>query len=376
VLHALERLRQGGGAAVLVGGTVRDALLGRELQAPADVATSVPPDEVMRRFARVEPIGLAHGTVLVLEGDVAIECTTFRREGAYADARHPDHVEYTTRLEDDLARRDFTINALAFDPSTGVLTDPHDGCLDLERGVLRAVGDPVQRFHEDALRPLRAARLAATLQLDVAPETAAALGSARDRAALVAMERVREEWSKLLGAPAPSIGLEHLRRAGLLELWAPEVARGYGVLQNEWHAWDVYEHSLRVCDAAPADKPRVRWAALLHDIGKPDTRVIRDGHATFYGHAEVGATLADRLLERFRMAERRARRDRAPRPRAHVRLPARMVRRGAAPLAASRRARRRRGSVRPAHRRCARHRAASAAAFRRSSRSCASASTG
>jgi len=286
---------------VLAGGTVRDALLGRELQAPADVATSIPPDEVMRRFARVEPIGLAHGTVLVLEGDVAIECTTFRREGAYADARHPDHVEYTTRLEDDLARRDFTINALAFEPSTGVLTDPHDGCLDLERGVLRAVGDPVQRFHEDALRPLRAARLAATLELDVAPETAAALGSARDRAALVAMERVREEWSKLLGAPAPSIGLEHLRRADLLELWAPEIARGYGVLQNEWHAWDVYEHSLRVCDAVPAGKPRVRWAALLHDIGKPDTRVIRDGQATFYGHAEVGATLADRLLERFRM---------------------------------------------------------------------------
>jgi len=301
LLRALGRLREGGGAAVIVGGTVRDVLLGRPLQSPADVATSVLPGEVMRRFERVEPIGLAHGTVLVLDFAVALEVTTFRREGGYADARHPDRVDYTSRLEDDLARRDFTINALAYDPSTGTLVDPHGGSLDLERGVLRAVGEPRLRFHEDALRPLRAARLAATLELEIDAETAAALGSARDRAALVAMERVREEWSKLLGAPAPSVGLEHLRRAGLLELWAPEVARGYGVLQNEWHAWDVYEHSLRVCDAAPASKPRVRWAALLHDIGKPDTRVIRDGRVTFYGHAEVGATLADRLLERFRM---------------------------------------------------------------------------
>jgi tRNA nucleotidyltransferase (CCA-adding enzyme) len=134
------------------------------------------------------------------------------------------------------------------------------------------------------------------------PTTAAALGSANERARQVAMERVRAEWEKLMAAPHPSAAIELLRRAGLLALWMPELDTCAGVGQNRFHAYDVYEHSLRTCDGAPADKPRVRWAALLHDIGKPATRVIRRGDATFYGHEQVGAELADTLLARYRFS--------------------------------------------------------------------------
>jgi putative nucleotidyltransferase with HDIG domain len=309
-LDVLARLADSGGTALLVGGTVRDALLGRD---PAcggvlDVATDRTPEEVMARFARVEPIGLPHGTVLILAGGLEIECTTFRREGAYADARHPDHVEFTHDPIEDLGRRDLTVNAIAFDPLSGWMLDPHGGALDLERGVLRAVGDPLERFHEDALRPLRVARLAATLEMEVEETTRIALGGARDRARWVSWERVRAELEKMMGAREPSRGLELMREAGLLELWLPELERCVGVAQNRHHAYDVYEHSIRTCDAAPPDKPRVRWAALLHDIGKPETRVERRGEGTFYNHQFVGADSAERLLERLRfpLEDRRA----------------------------------------------------------------------
>lgn len=299
-LRALRRLREGEQQAYLVGGTVRDPLLERAGDDTLDISTSLAPAQVLQRFPRVEPIGLQHGTVLVLEPGLSFECTTFRREGAYADARHPDHVSFTQDPREDLARRDFTVNALAFDPLTGTLLDPFGGALDRERQVLRAVGQAADRFHEDALRPLRAARFAATLQFDLDPATEAALGSVTERARLVAMERVREEWRKLMASPAPSRAIELLRRAGLLALWMPELDACVGVTQNRYHAYDVYEHSLKACDAAPGDKARVRWAALLHDIGKPQTKVMRKGDATFYGHEEVGAGLADQLLERFR----------------------------------------------------------------------------
>jgi len=301
-LAALERLRAHGHQAYLVGGPLRDVLLGRLSSGPLDVATDRRPEEVTALFARVEPIGIRHGTVLVVLDGVRLECTTFRREEGYADARRPDRVEFTADLRADLGRRDFTINAMAFDPVSGVLVDPHCGVADLERRLLRAVGDPLARFHEDALRPLRAARFAATLELEVEPATRAALGGVTERARLVAAERVREELAKLVTGARPSVGLELLRESGLLELWMPELARCYGVPQNRWHAHDVYLHSLLTCDHAPAGKPVVRWAALLHDLGKPDTRAERRGEATFYNHQVVSAELADRLLERLRFA--------------------------------------------------------------------------
>jgi tRNA nucleotidyltransferase (CCA-adding enzyme) len=297
---SLRRIGEGGHRALLVGGTVRDALLGRPGHAVYDVATDRLPEEVRGLFARVEPLGLAHGTVLIVGESLRIECTTFRREGAYPDARHPEVVEFTRDLDADLARRDLTVNAMAFDLESGVFHDPLGGLEDLRARRLRAVGDPVERFHEDALRPVRLARLAATLEMEVEPATRAAMGSARERASQVAVERVRAELERLLEAPRPSVGWELLRAGELLDLWMPELTRCYGVTQNRFHAWDVWDHSLYTCDAAPAAKPVVRWAALLHDIGKVDTRVLRGGDYTFYQHQVVGADLADRLLGRLR----------------------------------------------------------------------------
>ena len=304
VSGALARLRGAGGHAWLVGGTVRDVLLGRPAPGEIDVATDLLPGRVREVFERTEPIGEAHGTVLVLHEGARIECTTLRREGEYADARHPDRVWFTTDPLEDLDRRDLTVNAMAFDPESGVLLDPHEGTRDLARRVLRAVGDPLARFREDALRPLRVARFAAVLGMEVEPAKRAALGGARDRGERLAAERVRAELEKLVLSPRPSVGLEILREADLLSLWLPELQACRGVPQNRFHAYDVYFHSIYSCDAAPAAKPAVRWAALLHDIGKPATRVERHGDGTFYHHEAVGADLARGLLERLRFPAR------------------------------------------------------------------------
>ncbi|HET9328596.1 MAG TPA: HD domain-containing protein [Candidatus Eisenbacteria bacterium] len=307
LLDVLARLREGGHRAYLVGGTVRDALLERKGDPTFDVATDLPPDQVSARFTHVDPIGLRHGTVLVIEPGIEVECTTFRREGAYSDARRPDHVTFTRDPLEDLDRRDFTVNAMAWDPARAELLDPHDGANDLERRRLRAVGEPLERFREDALRPLRAARLAAALEMSLDAELQRALASISAPESgvnleAVALERVRVELSKMMASRQPSVGLEIMRESGLLQRWLPELAHCVGVPQNRYHAYDVYRHSLVTCDAAPAEKPVVRWAALLHDIGKPDTRVEREGEGTFYGHQNVGADLADRLLGRLRFA--------------------------------------------------------------------------
>lgn len=297
---AIARLEEGGHTALVVGGSVRDVLLGRSADRRWDLATDLEPASVRARFPRTEGVGERHGTVLVLTEGLEIECTTFRREGAYADARRPDEVWFTKDPLEDLARRDLTVNALAFDIAHGTLLDPWDGARDLERKKLRAVGEPLDRFREDALRPLRVARFAAVLEFELEDETRAALGAVRDRATSLAIERVREELEKLMRAPRPSVGFEILREAKLLDLWLPELAACRGVPQNRFHAHDVYFHSLYSCDAARVDAPEVRWAALLHDIGKPGTRAEKDGEGTFYGHEILGARLADTLLERLR----------------------------------------------------------------------------
>ena len=313
VSDVLARLREGGHQAYLVGGSVRDVLLGREGGSAFDLSTDLTPDEVSRRFAHAAPTGLPFGTVTLVEAGCTIECTTFRREGPYSDARRPDRVEFTADPEEDLARRDLTVNAMAWDPAAGVLLDPHGGALDLERRILRAVGDPLVRFQEDALRPLRLARFTATLEMEPdEPMRRALAGLAAPGSdyagATVAAERVRDELERTLAAPQPSRSFEVLREAGLLALWLPELARCRGVPQNRYHAYDVYFHSLYTCDAAPRDRPDVRWAALLHDLGKPDTRAEREGEGTFYNHQFVGAEIADRLLERLRLPlARRAR---------------------------------------------------------------------
>ncbi len=300
VLAAARRLAQAGHRTVFVGGGVRDALLGRPVTGHWDVATAARPEEVCALFPRAVPTGLAHGTVTVPLHSHLVEITTFRSEGAYSDARRPDEVVFLRQLEPDLERRDFTVNAIAYDPATATLVDVVGGLSDLEAGVLRAVGDPRRRFAEDALRGLRAARFVSSLGFRLDPVTREALPGVVPLLPRLSAERVREELERLLLGARPDAGLDLLSETGLLDPVLPELAACRGVSQNRYHRHDVYRHRLETVRAA-ARRPRVVWAALCHDLGKPATRAVRpDGEITFYGHAQVGAEITDRALERLR----------------------------------------------------------------------------
>ncbi len=302
VLDVCERLRSRGKRAWIVGGCVRDLLSAR----PAsdwDVATDARPDELMTIFPRAIPTGLEHGTVTVVKDGAHYEVTTLRGEGTYTDGRRPDWVEFVDDITRDLARRDFTVNAIAVAPDTGAVIDPFDGRGDLSRGLLRAVGDPVQRFSEDGLRVLRAARFVATLELALDPATEAAIRPTLDTYRKVAAERVRDEWVKTMKARRPSRAFDVMLRTGILEITCPELVEGVGMEQNRWHAYDVWRHGTECMDACEAD-PILRIAALLHDVGKPRTRAWSDktGDYTFYEHERVGAEIAAPIAARLKFS--------------------------------------------------------------------------
>lgn len=308
VRSVIDRLAEAGHPTVAVGGGVRDALLGRPVLGLWDLATAALPGQVMALFPQAVPTGVEHGTVTLPDPAGPVEVTSFRSDHGYSDARRPDRVTFGTSLALDLRRRDFTVNALAYDPRAGTLLDATGGRDDLRARRLRAVGDARARFREDALRPLRAARLAAVLEFTLEPGTRAALSAVADLVPRLSAERVRDELGKLLLAPRPSVGIAVLAEAGLLALVLPELEACRGVTQNRHHRWDVYQHTLHAVDQVPAT-PRLRWSALAHDLGKPATRAVRDdGEATFHGHAAAGAVIADAMLERLRLprAEREA----------------------------------------------------------------------
>jgi tRNA nucleotidyltransferase (CCA-adding enzyme) len=309
VLAVCRRLREAGHAAYLVGGSIRDLLLGR---APGDfdVATSARPEETLRVFGSryAIPTGLQHGTVTVLAGAAGavrhVEVTTFRGEGAYLDGRRPSTVTFGATLEEDLARRDFTINAIAYDPETGILVDPFAGQVDLRRKLVRTVGDPVLRFTEDGLRPMRGIRQAAQLEFALDPATEAAIPRALESFRKVSAERIRDELRKLLLSPVPSVGLEAMHRTGLLVVVLPELLATVGCMQNRFHRHDVYAHTLATVDAAVPDF-MVRMAALLHDLGKPRTQAAREdapGEYSFFRHEQVGVEMAEAICNRLRMS--------------------------------------------------------------------------
>lgn len=232
------------------------------------------------------------------DGDV-FEITTFRSDHEYADFRRPHRIEFGDTIELDLARRDFTVNAMAWGALAGEapsLVDPYDGLADVGGRVIRAVGDPGTRFREDALRMVRAVRLATTLDFVVEPATLAALNDHADLVAHLSGERIATELDKLLAAPTPSVGLRLLLETGLLASISAELANQRGIPQNKVPGEDLWDHTVRTVGAAPAGRPVVRLAALLHDIGKPAT--FAEGH--FLGHDAVGATLAGAFLDRLR----------------------------------------------------------------------------
>lgn len=304
VLDICKELRNAGERAWVVGGCVRDTLRGERVN-DWDVATTALPRKVQRIFARVIPTGIDHGTVTVLWKGGAYEVTTLRGEGAYTDGRRPDSVVFVEDIDRDLARRDFTVNAIAYDPVDGHLADPFGGLDDMRNKVLRAVGAPAERFQEDGLRILRGARFVATLEFELEQATEAAFRGALDTFRKVSPERVREEWLKAMKAGAPSRAFEVMRRTGILAVTYPELLEQVGCEQNRWHAYDVWNHTMRVLDESEGNAVE-RIAALLHDVAKPRTRAksAKTGDWTFYHHEKVGADMAERWLRDYRFSNR------------------------------------------------------------------------
>jgi tRNA nucleotidyltransferase (CCA-adding enzyme) len=297
-LEIIRTLKSRGYAAYLVGGCVRDSLLGAT-PSEWDITTSAKPDEVSRLFAKTIPTGLDYGTITVRLADGQYEVTTFRSDEKYVDGRHPLNVRFTDDIHKDLSRRDFTINALAYDPGSNQLIDDFDGQRDLKNKIIRSVGDPVARFSEDGLRPVRACRFAAKLGFEIEAKTFEAISKTLAVVKKVAVERIHDEIMKMLTADKPSLGLELMRRSGLLSMILPELENCFGVGQPpQFHQYDVYWHSLYSCDAAPKNDPILRLAALLHDIAKPQCKVDE----TFYNHDQAGASLVENILKRLKFS--------------------------------------------------------------------------
>ena len=283
----LDALHTAGYAAYAVGGCVRDSLLGRTAH-DWDLCTSALPQQVMELFGAEQciPTGLQHGTVTIKYGGQLYETTTFRTEGSYTDGRHPDAVQFVPDVREDLARRDFTINAMAYNEAEG-LVDPFGGQADLQNGLLRAVGEPQQRFTEDALRILRLYRFAARFGFALDAATARAARQLAPHLDCISAERIQEELAKLLAAPQPGAYLEPAVLAVVLPELTPESLTA----------------AKPVVDACPAGEENlpVRWAALLHDVGKPPCFSLGpDGVGHFYGHAAKSTELAEGILTRLR----------------------------------------------------------------------------
>ncbi len=300
VTSICQTLRSSGYQAYVVGGGVRDALRG-ETPKDWDIATDAEPSAVEKLFPETIPTGKRFGTITVRESNHLIEVTTFRQDADYSDGRRPDSVRYSNDIHEDLRRRDFTINAIAYDPLEQNFVDPHQGLRDIHRRLLRTVGDPTERFREDALRMLRMLRLAAVLRFKIHRTARSAIHS--DWIASVSLERIRDELSLLLPAKnlAPSLTLMH--ESGLLRAILPELADCVGVNQGNRHKWDVFFHSVRATEIIKPEL-HLRLAALLHDMAKPKTRTVQNGDIHFYGHDELGETMVTNVLSRLRFSNR------------------------------------------------------------------------
>ncbi|MCQ2610125.1 MAG: HD domain-containing protein [Treponema sp.] len=308
----------------LVGGAVRDSIMG----IPAhdyDVATNATPQQVTDLFKKVIPTGIEHGTVTVLFAGEQIEVTTFRTESDYSDGRHPDKVEYAGKIEEDLSRRDFTMNAIAARLSDGVIVDPYGGQDDIKAKVIRTVGIPGERFMEDGLRPIRALRFAAQLKFSIEENTYKEIfkPEIQNKILSISIERFHDEFVKMLKSEKPSAGLKLMEETGILKLFIPEFEICRGCIQGDergFHDFDVLDHLFYACDGAPKDNSIVRIAALFHDIGKPAVKRILDAQTkqeiskdpctqadsnqiyTFYNHESAGTDITEKIMKRLKFS--------------------------------------------------------------------------
>ena len=308
--------------AYLVGGAVRDMFMKK----PAhdwDVATNATPQDVIKLFKFVVPTGIEHGTVTVHYKGVEIEVTTFRTETGYSDGRHPDSVNYAATIEEDLARRDFTMNAIAASLEDGLIVDPYGGQEDIKNKMIRTVGLPHERFMEDGLRPVRALRFASKLGFSIEKDTYSEIfkKEIQEKVASISIERFRDEFEKIMASQKPSVGMKLLEETGLLSIFIPELGVCRGCVQSDYrafHKFDVMDHLFYACDGAPVAKLNVRLAALFHDIGKPAAKKImretvldgdkNDGSTkqietiTFYNHEAIGEKITRQLMIRLKFS--------------------------------------------------------------------------
>lgn len=306
-----ETLEKGGFEAYLVGGCVRDLIIGKTPK-DWDLTTNAHPEQIQSLFGKDETFcNNDFGTVGVKCEDASdptlevIEVTPYRTESGYSDARRPDEVTFGVSLEEDLKRRDFTVNAIAYRITEDSIVDLFDGTGDIKKKRLKTVGNPDERFGEDALRMMRAVRLAAQLNFAIEAETMVSITKNHALLSRISIERISDEFKKIMKSDTPMQGIVFLERLGMIDYILPELKEAIGCEQGGIHAYDVYEHLLRTCQAA-ADKDfslEMRYAALLHDIGKPATRTIggKNKAYSFYGHEVVGARMTRKILKRLRM---------------------------------------------------------------------------
>ncbi len=302
---------ENGFQAYLVGGAVRDLILKKPCS-DWDVATNATPEQVMSMFKFVVPTGIAHGTVTVHFHKTEIEVTTFRTESEYSDGRHPDKIAYASTIEEDLSRRDFTMNAIAVNLRNGKICDPFGGRKDIRKKVIRTVGIPNERFMEDGLRPIRALRFASQLNFSIEKDTFSEIfkPDVQKKITSISIERFRDEFLKMLKSEKPSVGLKLMEETGILKLFIPEFEICRGCIQGDgrgFHDFDVMDHLIYACDGAPKNNYKVRLAALFHDIGKPSCkRVIeneKEGQLyTFYNHDNEGAKITEKILRRLKFS--------------------------------------------------------------------------
>ncbi|MCQ2597963.1 MAG: HD domain-containing protein [Treponema sp.] len=302
---------ENGFEAYLVGGAVRDIILNKPCS-DWDVATNAKPEDVMKLFKFVVPTGIAHGTVTVHFHKTEIEVTTFRTESDYSDGRHPDKVEYAATIEEDLSRRDFTMNAIAVNLKNGKIVDPFCGRKDIKKKIIRTVGKPNERFMEDGLRPIRALRFASQLKFSIEKDTYSEIQNpcVQKKITSISIERFRDELLKMMKSEKPSVGLKLMEETCILKLFIPEFEICRGCIQGDgrgFHDFDVLDHLFYACDGAPANNYKVRLAALFHDISKPQVKRIVQGEDgteqfTFYNHDMVGAKTTENILRRLKFS--------------------------------------------------------------------------